>query len=154
MQKRGNFDNEVMRVQETKKRKEFDKEKMERQLRKFFGSKRYAREQLLELDRDLKRIEQEEAFALDNLAKVDSTIKLYEKLAKRFELTSEYRKRLNKIVDIDNEYNEMIAEIVAPKKYFEKSADLTESEQLKIIFKILTEQEETLTTRSNIQRHT
>ena len=34
MQKRGNFDNEVMRVQETKKRKEFDKEKMERQLQK------------------------------------------------------------------------------------------------------------------------
>ena len=32
MQKRGNFDNEVMRVQETKKRKEFDKSKMERQI--------------------------------------------------------------------------------------------------------------------------
>ena len=29
MQKRGNFDNEVMRVQEIKKRKEFDKTKME-----------------------------------------------------------------------------------------------------------------------------
>ena len=145
MQKRGNFDNEVMRVQETRKRKEFDKEKMERQLRKFFGGKRYAREQLLDLDRELKRIEQEESFVLDNLNKVDSTIKLYEKLTKRFELTSEYRKRLTKIADISKEYNEMIDEIVAPKKYFEKSADLTESEQLKIIFKILTEQEENLT---------
>jgi hypothetical protein len=145
MQKRGNFDNEVMRVQETKKRKEFDKEKMERQLRKLFGGKRYAREQLLDLDRELKRIEQEESFVIDNLNKVDSTIKLYEKLTKRFELTSEYRKRLTKIADISKEYNEMIAEIVAPKKYFEKSADLTESEQLKIIFKILTEQEENLT---------
>ena len=145
MQKRGNFDNEVMRVQETKKRKEFDKEKMERQLRKLFGGKRYAREQLLDLDRELKRIEQEESFVLDNLNKVDSTIKLYEKLTKRFELTSEYLKRLTKIADISKEYNEMIAEIVAPKKYFEKSADLTESEQLKIIFKILTEQEENLT---------
>jgi hypothetical protein len=39
----------------------------------------------------------------------------------------------------------MIDDIVAPKKYFEKSADLTETEQLRIIFKILTEQEETLT---------
>ena len=145
MQKRGNFDNEVMRVQETKKRKEFDKEKMERQLRKLFGGKRYAREQLLDLDRELKRIEQEESFVLDNLNKVDSTIKLYEKLTKRFELTSEYRKRLTKIADISKEYNEMIDDIVAPKKYFEKSADLTESEQLKIIFKILTEQEENLT---------
>lgn len=144
MQKRGNFDNEVTRVQETRKRKEFDKEKMERQLRKFLSGKRYAREQLLDLERDLKRIESEESYALDNLAKVDSTIKLYEKLAKRFELISEYRKRLNKIVDINKEYAQQIAEIVAPRKYFEKSADLTQKEQLKIIFKILTEQEENL----------
>jgi hypothetical protein len=144
MQKRGNFDNEVMRVQETKKRKEFDKSKMERQLRRLFSSKRYAREQLLGLDRDLKRVEEEESYALDNLEKVDSTIKLYEKLAKRFELTSGYRKRLNKIVDLNDEYTQKIADIVAPKKYFEKSADLTQSEQLKIIFKILTEQEENL----------
>ena len=82
MKKRGNFDNEVMRVQETKKRKQFDKEKMERQLRKTFSTKRYAREQLLELDRDLKRIEEEESYAIENLNKVDSTIQLYEKLVK------------------------------------------------------------------------
>jgi hypothetical protein len=145
MQKRGNFDNEVMRVQEIKKRKEFDKTKMERQLRKFLGGKRYAREQLLDIDRELKRVEQEESFALENLNKVDSTIKLYEKLAKRFELVSEYRKRLNKIVDLHHEYNGKIAEIGSQKPYFEKSADLTEREQLKIIFKILTEQEDTLT---------
>lgn len=144
MQKRGSFDNEVMRVQEIKKRKEFDKSKMEKQIRKFLSSKRYAREQLLDVDRELKRIEQEEAFAIENLDKVDSTIKLYEKLSKRFELTSEYRKRLNKIVDLHREYSSKIAEIVSPKRYYEKSADLTEREQLKIIFKILTEQEDTL----------
>ncbi len=65
MQKRGNFDNEVMRVQEIKKRKEFDKTKMERQVRKFLSGKRYAREQLLDIDRELKRVEQEEAFAVE-----------------------------------------------------------------------------------------
>jgi len=145
MQKRGNFDNEVMRVQEIKKRKEFDKTKMERQVRKFLSSKRYAREQLLNIDRELKRVEQEEAFAVESLDKIDNTIKLYEKLSKRFELISEYRKRLNKIVDLHSEYKAKIAEIVAPKRYFEKSADLTQREQLKIIFKILTEQEENLT---------
>jgi hypothetical protein len=145
MQKRGNFDNEVMRVQEIKKRKEFDKTKMERQLKKFLGGKRYAREQLLDVDRELKRVEQEESFAIESLNKVDSTIKLYEKLAKRFELVSEYRKRLNKIVDLHHEYNGKIAEIGSQKPYFEKSADLTEHEQLKVIFKILTEQEDSLT---------
>jgi len=145
MQKRGDFDNEVMRVVEVKKRKEFDKTKMERQIRKFLSSKRYAREQLLGLERDLRRIAEEEAIALENLDKVDATIKLYEKLAKRFELVSEYRKRLNKIVDAHREYTAKMAEIVAPKRYYERSADLTEKEQLKIVFKILTEQEDSLT---------
>jgi hypothetical protein len=145
MQKRGDFDNEVMRVMEVKKRKEFDKTKMERQVRKFFSSKRYAREQLLGLERDLRRIAEEEAISLENLDKVDATIKLYEKLAKRFELVSEYRKRLNKIVDAHHEYTAKMAEIASPKRYYERSADLTEKEQLKIVFKILTEQEDSLT---------
>jgi hypothetical protein len=85
--KRGAVDNEVVRIQESKKRKEFDKSKMERQLRKTFSSKRYAREQLLMLDRDLKRVETEEAMALENLAKADDSIKLYTDLAKQIELT-------------------------------------------------------------------
>ncbi len=80
------------------------------------------------LDRDLKQSRsRKKLLHLKTLDKVDSTIKLYEKLAKRFELISEYRKRLNKIVDLHNEYNAKIAEIVAPKKYFEKSADLPKS---------------------------
>jgi hypothetical protein len=143
--KRGSVDNEVVRIQESRKRKEFDKSKMERQLRKFFSTKRYAREQLLMLDRDLKRIETEEAIALENLNKADESIKLYENLAKKVELISDYRKRLNKIVDMQNEYQERLAKIVEPRKYFEKSAELTEIEQRKILFKILTEQEEMLT---------
>ena len=143
--KRNDLDNEVIRIQESKKRKEFDKSKMESQLRKTFSSKRYAREQLLSLDRDLKRIETEEALALESLTKADNSIKLYENLAKRLELTSNYRKRLSKIVDMQNDYQQRMAKIVEPKKYFEKNCELTESEQRKIIFKILTEQEEMLT---------
>ena len=92
--KRGTVDNEVVRIQESKKRKEFDKSKMEHQLRKTFSSKRYAREQLLQLDRDLKRMETEEAIALENLTKADQSIQLYVNLAKQIELISDYRKRL------------------------------------------------------------
>ncbi|MCJ7633041.1 hypothetical protein MUP77_11700, partial [Candidatus Bathyarchaeota archaeon] len=88
---------------------------------------------------------EEEAYTLENLEKLDSTIKLYGKLAKRIELTSDYRKRLNKIVDLVKEYEERLAKIIEPKKYYERSSELTESEQMRIIFKILTEQEETLT---------
>jgi hypothetical protein len=145
MQKRGYFESEYMGVQETRKRKEYDRAKVETQLRKPLSTKRYAREQLMDLERDLTRIGEEEGYAAENLNKIDSTIGLYQNLARRFELISDYRKRLGKIVDLHKEYTEKIAEIAAPKKYYVRNADLTESEQYKIIFKILTEQEEGLT---------
>jgi hypothetical protein len=145
LEKRNLVDNEAMRVQEAKRRKEFDRSKMEAQLRKTFSSKRYAREQLIGIERELKRIGEEEAYALENLQKMDDAIKMYDTLAKKLGITSEYRKRLNKIVDLYNEYEERLRKIIEPKKYFERSTELTESEQMKIIFKILMEQEETLT---------
>ena len=124
--------------------KEFDKSKMEKQLRKFFSSKRYAREQVTMCERDLTRIAEEEAYILEQLENLDNNIKLYDKLAKKLEITSEYRKRLNKIVELSREYEEKLLSIVEPKKYFERSTELTEEEQTKIIFKILAEQEDTL----------
>ncbi len=142
--KRGLVDNELVRIEETKKRKEFDKSKLERQLRKIFGMKRYTKERLTQLERDLTRIAEEEAYTLENFEKLENTIKLYDQLAKKIELTSDYRKRLNKIVDLYKEYEERLSDITKPKKYFERSTELTEGEQTKIIFKILTEQEETL----------
>jgi len=145
LEKRNLVDNEAMRVQEAKRRREFDRSKMEAQLRKMFSSKRYAREQLIGIERDLKRIGEEEAYALGNLEKMDSTIKMYDTLSKKLALTSDYRKRLNKIVDLYNEYEEKLRKIIEPKKYFERSSELTESEQMRIIFKILMEQEESLT---------
>jgi hypothetical protein len=145
LEKRNLVDNEAMRVQEAKRRKEFDRSKMEAQLRKMFSSKRYAREQLIGIERELKRIGEEEAYALENLEKMDNTIKMYDMLAKKLSLTSDYRKRLSKIVDLYDEYEERMRRIVEPKKYFERSSELTETEQMKIIFKILMEQEESLT---------
>ncbi len=145
LDRRNNEDNELIRVQENKKRKEFDKDKIERQLRKFLSTKRYAREQMIEIERDLKRTQEEETLAVERLEKLDSVIGLYDDLSKKIEITSDYHKKLNKIVDLYNEYEESMAEITQPKKYYERTTELTENEQLKIIFKILMEQEETLT---------
>ena len=144
-EKRVIIDCELTRVQESKKRKEFEKLKQEREVRKILSMKRYAREQLRNIERDLKRVNEEEIYICEDLDKLDNVIKMYEQLAKKLETTSEYRKRLNRIVDLYREYNERIAEIKRPKNYYEKSAELTEREQVRIIFKILTEQEDTLT---------
>jgi len=149
--KKGVVDCELLRIEETMKRKEFDKLKQEREVRKILSMKRYAKEQLIHIERDLKRIQEEHAYVCIELEEVESTIKLYDELAKKIEVTSDYRKRLNKIVDLYREYDQKIAEITQPKNYYEKSAELTEKERIKIIFKILTEQEETLTEKKIIK---
>jgi hypothetical protein len=138
-------DNELTRIQESKKRKEYDKSKIEKQLRKFLSSKKYSRERLNLLERDLKRVNEEETITLEQLAKLDAAIKLYEQLVKKIEVTSDYRKRLTKIVDLDREYEDKMTQILEPKKFYERQTEITETEQIKIIFKILTEQEDLLT---------
>jgi hypothetical protein len=97
------------------------------------------------IERDLKRLNEEESITLEQLAKIDGTIGLYDQLAKRIEVTSDYRKRLNKLVDLYGEYDDKMTEILNPKRFFERSTEITETEQTKIIFKILTEQEDYLT---------
>jgi hypothetical protein len=145
LDKKGVVDSGLMSIEEEMKRKEFDKSKQERQARKVLGMKRYAREQLTHIERDTKRIQEEHAYVCIELEKVESIIELYDQLSKKIHVTSDYRKRLNKIVDLYREYDEKIAEIKRPKYYYEKSAEITDQEKVKIIFKILTEQEETLT---------
>jgi hypothetical protein len=120
-------DCELMSIEETMKRKEFDKSKQERDRRKVLSTKRYAKEQLVQIERDIKRIQEEHAFTCIELEKVESIIKLYDELAKR------------------------IAEITKPTNYYEKTAEITEKEKIKIIFKILNEQEETLTEKKIIK---
>ena len=145
MAKKGVVDCELLRIEETKKRKEFDKLKQERSIKKLFSMKKYAKQQIRQLERDLQRLAEEESYICDQLDNLDNTIKMYEQLSKKVEITSEYRKRLNKIVDLHVEFEERMIKLRKPKSYYEKSAELTEKEQVKIIFKILLEKEDTLT---------
>ena len=151
IEKKHVIDCELVSIEETMKRKEFDKSKQERGSRKILSTNRYARQQLVQIDRDIKRIQEEHAFTCIELEKVESIIKLYDELAKKIEVTSDYRKRLNKIVDLYTEYDQRIAEITKPTNYYEKTAEITEKERIKIIFKILNEQEETLTEKKIIR---
>ena len=151
IEKKHVIDCELVSIEETMKRKEFDKSKQERGSRKVLSTNRYARQQLVQIDRDIKRIQEEHAFTCIELEKVESIIKLYDELAKKIEVTSDYRKRLNKIVDLYTEYDQRIAEITKPTNYYEKTAEITEKERIKIIFKILNEQEETLTEKKIIR---
>ncbi len=143
--KKADAENQLLFVQEGKKRKEFDKRRTERDLKRTMGSKRYAREQHTSIDRDLKRMEQEEALAVDEVNRIDQIVMLYDALAQKIDPISDYRKTLNRIADITEEYDSKISDILQPKKFYERPTELTQAEQMKIIFKILMEQEDTLT---------
>jgi len=143
--KKGETDNELQRVQEKKKRTEFDIRKLERKLGKFAGfGKKYVKEQITKLERELRTMEEEEEYISGEIKKTDGITDLYRNLIRKIEVTSEYRKTLNNALSLSKEYQERISNIIKPKKYFERTSELTVEEQMKIVFKILAEQEESL----------
>ena len=141
---KADLNNDITRLQEEKKRFEFDKSKLEKQLHKVFAKKAYAKNRVKIIERDLRRITEEQNLADEKLSQIDRAIDLYQELASSFEVTSDYRKRLSKIVNAYQEYHAKLTEINTSKRYYEKSADLTVREQSKILYKILTEQENSL----------
>lgn len=65
-------------------------------------------------------------------------------LEKSLEITSVYRKSLNSIVNKFNELNNMMSNITCTSSYYERVVELSEAEQIKIMAKILKEEENTL----------
>jgi hypothetical protein len=144
--RRESFENELFRLEERKKRKELDKEKFQRESGGFlrFGKKRYAKERLNEVERELRVINEETLALNEKIGDVDKVIDLYLNLQKKLEVTSDYRKKLNSILDRSKEYQRLLSEIIKPKRFYERTTELTQDEQIKIIHKIVTEQEEAL----------
>ncbi len=65
-------------------------------------------------------------------------------LEKSIEAASQYRKDLNSIVSQTNELNSLMSSITSTSSYFERVVELSENEQLKIMEKILKEEESSL----------
>ncbi|MGD2201734.1 MAG: tubulin-like doman-containing protein [Candidatus Bathyarchaeota archaeon] len=144
--KREAVENELFRLEEKKKRKEFDRDKYEKESGGFlrFGKKRYAKEKLNEIERELRVIQEETAALEGDVENVEGIIELYIDLLQKLEVTSEYRKKLNAILDLYKEYQRLFSEIIKSKRFYERTTELTQEEQVKIIHKIVTEQEEAL----------
>ena len=144
--KRETLENELYRLEERKKRKEFDKSRLEKESGGFFrfGKRRYAREKLNEVERELRVIDEEMLVLNGEIGDSDKLIELYTDLLKKLEVTSDYRKKLNTILDLSKEYQRLFSEIIKSKRFYERTTELTQDEQVKIIYKILAEQEEAL----------
>jgi len=139
-------ENEIFRLEESKKRKEFDKDKYEKESGGFlrFGKRRYAKERLNEIERELRVINEETLALTEDMESVEKVIDLYLDLLKKLEVTSDYRKKLNGILELSKEYQVLFSEIIKSKRFYERTTELTQEEQVKIIHKIVTEQEDAL----------
>jgi hypothetical protein len=144
--KREALENELIRVEEKRKRKEYDSDKYEKESKGFslFGKKKYAKDKLKELERELSASKEEEVHFNAQIGSTDTLIDFYTDLAKKLEVTSEYRKKLNTVLDLMEDYQEKLQGIIKSKRFYERTTELTGDEQGKIIYKILAEQEDQL----------
>jgi hypothetical protein len=149
--KKDAVNNDLLRIEEKAKRREFDRTKHEKEtsgvLR--FGRRRYAKEKLRDIERELRILNEEKALLNIELDDLDKISDLYNDLLKKLEVTSEYRKKLNSAIELSLEYQKLFSEIIKPKNYYERTTELTQDEQVNIIYQILAEQEEALS-RENI----
>jgi hypothetical protein len=138
--------NRLLRLEEQMKRKDFDRSQLEKKLGgfSFFGRNRYVKTRLNEVETELIHLREQLLFVEENEEEMERLIELYLDLAKKIEVTSDYRKKLNSILELTQEYQGILSEIIKPKKFYERTTELTQEEQMKIIFKILAEQEQAL----------
>jgi hypothetical protein len=140
------LENELIRLEERRKRKEYDRGKYEKESTGFslFGKKKYAQDQLKNLERDLRSIREEETYYHGEIDNTDMIIEFYQELAKKLESTSDYRKKLNTVLELTEDYQDKLTGIIKSNNYYERTTELTKDEQGKIIYKILAEQEDHL----------
>ncbi|MCK4317335.1 hypothetical protein KAW53_01105, partial [Candidatus Bathyarchaeota archaeon] len=144
--KRESLENELIRLEERKKRMEYDRDKYAKESKgfSFFGKKKYARDKLKELERELRGINEEMIHFNSQIGNNDTLIEFYQDLSKKLEVTSEYRKKLNTVLDLTKDYQEKLQGIIKRNRFYERTTELTGDEQGKIIYKILAEQEDQL----------
>ena len=144
--RRESIENELIRVEEKRKRKEFDRDKHEKESKGFslFGKKKYSKEKLREVERELQTIKEDEIHYNAELGSADVLINFYQELSKKLEVTSDYRKQLNEVLDLSQDYQEKLSGIIKSNRFYERTTELTGDEQGKIIYKILAEQEDQL----------
>ena len=85
------------------------------------------------------------------LSLLESKIVEYIAIERKFELMSDFRKMVKETMDLSNNYYNRMNEITRDRGYYDRVAEITEEERLRIMQKILKE-EDTSLTRENILR--
>ncbi len=108
------------------------------------GKHRLLQGKLQEIEKRLTSLKEDLDLARADLLKTQIKKKEYEKIAEKYEVNSEYRRLLPEIIEMTDKYYRRQDELARDKGYYERTGELTEGEQLKIMQKVLKGEERAL----------
>jgi hypothetical protein len=108
------------------------------------GKKKLMKKNIETLESDVASLRTKLQLQRAETATLQSELEKMASLEKDLELTSPYRKVLNSIVTKTTELNAMMSSITSTGSYYERVVELSDAEQIKIMSKILKEEEEAL----------
>ncbi len=113
------------------------------------GRKKLLKSNLADIKQRMRRIDDDVEDYRIEVNMVREKIKEYVNIEKKFEVNSDYRKLVPEIVAMTDSYYEMISNLSRDKGFYDRTAELTEIEQLQIMQRIL-KGEETALSRESI----
>lgn len=115
------------------------------------GKKRYIESKMGEVKQRLLMLDEECDGFKARLMKVREKIREYADIEKKYQVGSSYRTIVPEIINAGNEHKERLSQLSADRGFYERTGELTETEQLKIMQKIL-EGDERALSRENVLR--
>jgi hypothetical protein len=100
------------------------------------------------LDHALASVDEDIRLATEDLEHVQGKMAEYANIERRFEVNSDYRKLLSAISEMSNLHYEMMNDMVRDKGFYDRTAELTEDVQLRLMQRILMEDEASLSSEN------
>ena len=139
---------EIESLQRLLNQKESEEKRIKNDISKiwldFNGKKKVLDKNLKNLQSELINIRGNFEEKNKNLAVIRQELEKMTQFEKNLEVTSNYRKYLNFVYSKSNELNSMLSQITSTNNYYERVVELSEVEQIKIMDKILKEEEASL----------
>ena len=112
------------------------------------GKKKLWDERRRKLDHAMASVDEEMRLVSEELAHVQDKMAEYSNIEKRFEVNSDYRKLLTSIGELANRHYEKMNNMMRDKGFYDRTAELTEDVQLRLLQRILMEDEASLSSEN------
>lgn len=112
------------------------------------GKKKMWDERRKKLGHALAFVDEDIRVTSDRLEETQAKMAEYSAIERRFEVNSDYRKLLARVTQMSNEHYEKMNEVVKDKGFYDRTAELTDDVQLKLMQRILIEDEASLSSEN------